>query len=344
VRRILNFTAIVCGGLWGLFVLLGIVGVFDLGGTSDTSSPLERVERRQGAEQLTPEDKGKNEDRGRYDAVARVTKVVDGDTVKIEPTVDDEDEVRLIGVDTPETKDPDDKEEPYGKEASNYASNELEGEKVELEFDKDKKDQYGRLLAYVYPMGEEMFNEDLLEWGYAQLYIVQPNSKYEDRYESAQDEARKEDLGIWALRKQEQCKLANHGNGIGEGSPGCAPKPKPAAAGPEVDCSDLTQEEAQAILEVDPSDPNNLDPDADGIACYDTSGTASPNASPTPSPSPAPNPSPNRTYDAPNPRGLGNAPATASSAGGGGVCPQGGYPVPPGDPRDGDGDGCTGES
>jgi micrococcal nuclease len=344
VRRILKFTAIVGAGLWGLFVFLGIVGVFDLGGSSDTSSLPERAERRKGAEQLTPEGKGKNEDRGRYDAVARVSEVVDGDTVKIEPAVDGEDEVQLIGVDAPETKDPDDEKEPYGKEASNYVTNELKGEKVELEFDKDKKDQYGRLLAYVYPVGEEMFNEDLLEWGYAQLHAVQPNSRYGGRYKSAQEEARKEDLGIWALSKQEKCRLANRGNGIGEGSPGCTSKPKPAAAGPKVECSTLTQEEAQAILEADPSDPNNLDPDADGMACEDTGSIASPNASHTALPSPAPNPSPSRNHNAPNPTAPGNAASTASPAGRGGECPQGGYPVPPGDPRDGDGDGCAGGS
>ena len=183
-----------------------------------------------------------------------------------------------------------------------------QGRKVELEFDEDKKDQYGRLLAYVYPMGEEMFNEDLLEGGYAQVYTVEPNSKYEDRYEEAQDEAKEEDLGIWGFGKQEQCELANRGNGIGEGSPTCkkkavaAPKPQPGPSGGDLDCDDFaSQAEAQENLNDDPSDPNNLDSDADGVACEDTGGTASPTASATASPSPAPNPSPNRNDNAPNP-------------------------------------------
>ncbi len=210
MRRILRFTAIGCGCLVGLGIFISMVGALIGGGC--TSSPPERTEKT-------------TEESGRYDAVTTVIEAVDGDTVKIEPAVDGEDEVRLIGVDAPETKDPDEGEEPYGKEASIYTSVELEGEKVELEFDKDKKDHYGRLLAYVYPMGEEMFNEELLEGGYAQVYTVQPNTKYKDRFEEAQDEAREQDLeiwgGIWGLSKQEQCELANHGNGIGEDSPGC---------------------------------------------------------------------------------------------------------------------------
>jgi hypothetical protein len=86
--------------------------------------------------------------------------------------------VRLIGVDTPETKDPDEGVEPYGEEASTYALTELEGEEVELEFGEERTDQYGRLLAYVYQPGDEMFNEDLLDGGYAQVYTVSPNDEH----------------------------------------------------------------------------------------------------------------------------------------------------------------------
>lgn len=346
MRRILKFTAIGCGGLIALVIFIGMVGALIGGG--GPSSPPERAEKGKGLEQAEKE----NEDQGRYDAVATVNKVVDGDTVKIEPAVDGEDEVRLIGLDTSETKDPDEGEEPYGKEASNYTSTALKGEKVELEFDEDKKDQYGRLLAYVYPKGEEMFNEDLLEGGYAQVYTMEPNDKYEDGFEESQDEAREEDLGIWGLSKQEQCKLANHGNGIGKGSPDCGKKPKPTRD-QTVDCSDFdSQVEAQEALEEDLSDPNNLDPDRDGLACEEAGDdTASPTATATSSPSPAPNPSPNRNYDVSDsdynaPNHDYNAPArdyNAPSGGGGAVCEPPAYPVPEGDPRDGDDDGCAGE-
>ena len=77
-------------------------------------------------------------------------------------------EVRLIGMDTPETRDPDEEIEPFGPEASAYAVSRLSGVDIELEFDQERTDQYGRLLAYVYPAGGEMFNVDLVEQGYAQ--------------------------------------------------------------------------------------------------------------------------------------------------------------------------------
>jgi endonuclease YncB( thermonuclease family) len=265
VRRILKFTAIGCTGLFGLVLIASVVGAI-LGGGGEPSSPPERAEKREGLEQVEKE----KEDQGRYDAVATVTEVVDGDTLKIEPAVDGEDDVRLIGVDTPETHHLDEGEEPYGKEASNYTSTELEGEEVELEFDEDKKDQYGRLLAYIYPMGEEMFNEDLLEGGYAQVFTVEPNHKYEDSYESEQDEAREEDLGIWDLTKEQRYELANHGNGIGEGSPGCATKQEPAPSG-DVDCS-----QADGPIRTPPGDPDNLDADGE---CH-SHGVAQPGSQP----------------------------------------------------------------
>ena len=161
------------------------------------------------------------ENRHRFDATATVTEVVDGDTIYISPAINGNDEVRLIGMDTPETRDPNEEIEPYGPEASAYAVAKLSGVDVELEFDEERTDQYGRLLAYVYPAGGSMFNVDLVEEGYAQAYPYPPNTKYEDRFAAAQDEARDAELGIWGLSREEQCKLADRGNGIGEGSPGC---------------------------------------------------------------------------------------------------------------------------
>ncbi len=75
-------------------------------------------------------------------------------------------EVRLIGVDTPETKDPNEEVEPFGPEASEFATSALEGKEIGVELDAETTDRYGRLLAYVY-LGEEMFNETLIEEGYA---------------------------------------------------------------------------------------------------------------------------------------------------------------------------------
>src|SRR5829696_7005269 len=131
---------------------------------------------------------------GNYDATVTVSRVVDGDTVEISPSIGGTEDVRLIGVDTPET--------------------------VDLEFGQEKFDDYDRLLAYVFIDGQ-MFNEELIKQGYAQAYPYEPNTEYADKLEEAQQEARASGLGIWELSLEEQCQLANHGNGIGEGSAGC---------------------------------------------------------------------------------------------------------------------------
>src|SRR5215217_3550897 len=200
-----------------------------------------------------------------------VERVVDGDTIEVDPKVSGTNDVRLIGLDTPETVDPQEPVEPYGPEASAFTKQQLEGERVTLIFDQEKRDQYGRALAYVQISSQsESFNETLLRQGYAQLYVVPPNDRYEVTFRQAQDQARQAQRGIWGLPKVQQCELADRGNGIGEGSPGCqgqVPRPAPDP-GVDKDCADFrSQAEAQAELERDPSDPNNLDGDGDAVAC-----------------------------------------------------------------------------
>jgi len=201
-----------------------------------------------------------------------VERVVDGDTIEVNPAVGGTQDVRLLSVDTPETVDPNEPVEPYGPEASAFTKQRLEGERVTLIFDQEKIDEYGRALAYVrIPGGQgEIFNETLLKRGYAQLYVVPPNDRYQTTFSRVQDQARLERQGIWSLPKEQQCELANRGNGIGEGSPGCAGQPPTPARDPgvDIDCADFrSQAEAQAELERDPSDPNNLDADNHGEAC-----------------------------------------------------------------------------
>lgn len=136
-----------------------------------------------------------------------------------------------------------------------------------MKFDEEREDQFGRLLAYVYLSGGELFNETLLSEGYAQLFIVAPNDRYEARFEAAQQEARDAQRGLWGLPERELCQLTNRGNGIGEGSPGCAGAPNTPA---DKNCEDFpTQAAAQTELESDPADPNGLDDDGEGQACDD---------------------------------------------------------------------------
>jgi micrococcal nuclease len=131
-----------------------------------------------------------------HNAKVEVTRVVDGDTIDISPSVEGRSRVRLIGMDTPEVHFG---TQPYGPEASAFAKRELEGEEVDLELDVQKIDPYGRLLAYVYLPDGQMFNETLFEEGYAQVATFPPNVKYQDRFLAAQREAREANRGLWGL-------------------------------------------------------------------------------------------------------------------------------------------------
>lgn len=128
---------------------------------------------------------------------ARVTRVVDGDTLEVQ--IDGKKErVRLIGIDTPESVHPDaSKNIEAGKIALEFTRSKLEGKEVELEFDVQERDQYGRLLAYIYLDGL-MFNKTLLEMGYARLATYPPNVKYLDDFTKIQEEARKNNKGFWS--------------------------------------------------------------------------------------------------------------------------------------------------
>lgn len=134
---------------------------------------------------------------------AKVIKVVDGDTLKVR--IDEKTEtVRLLLIDTPETKHPSKPVQPFGPEASSFTKETLDGERIELELGISERDKYGRLLAYVW-IGEEMFNELLLKKGLARVaYIYQPNVKYVDKFQSIQRSAQEKGVGIWSIENYVQ--------------------------------------------------------------------------------------------------------------------------------------------
>jgi micrococcal nuclease len=127
-----------------------------------------------------------------------VVRVVDGDTIIVD--IDGEEtRIRFIGVDTPESVNPDEsKNTDEGKEASDWTKELLTNKSVYLEYDVDPQDDYGRTLAYVYlDDGKTMVNQLLLENGYAVTMTIQPNSKYADDFYNLQVAARKEKTGFW---------------------------------------------------------------------------------------------------------------------------------------------------
>jgi micrococcal nuclease len=211
-----------------------------------------------------------------------VSRIVDGDTIEVSPAIDGIEDVRFIGVDTPETYGG---EQPFGPEASAFTEEVLSGQQVALEFDTERVDQYGRLLAYVYLSDGTMFNKVLVREGYAQVATFPPNVRYTDRFLAAQEQARAEGAGLWGLSADQLCQLEDRDNGIGGGcaapepTPEPEPSPEPAApaangipplpADGDYNCSDFeTQAQAQQVYDSDTSDPHGLDGSPeDSFAC-----------------------------------------------------------------------------
>ena len=148
-----------------------------------------------------------------------VASVTDGDTIKVSPEIDGIEDVRFIGIDTPETAGSPRGGQPYGEEASEFSEEKLGGRSVKLRFDAEKKDQYDRLLAYVYLPDGSMFNETLLREGYAQVATFPPNVRHLNRFETIQRTAREAGRGIWSLPENRLCQLTDRGNGIGGSCP-----------------------------------------------------------------------------------------------------------------------------
>jgi micrococcal nuclease len=128
-----------------------------------------------------------------------VGRVFDGDTIFV-LTDDTGVRVRLIGIDTPESVHRDGgKNTEYGKIASEYTCNLLEGKEVYLEYDADIYDDYDRTLAYVYLDDKTtMVNRLLLQNGHAVTMTITPNTKYADEFYKLQSAARDAGVGLWA--------------------------------------------------------------------------------------------------------------------------------------------------
>jgi micrococcal nuclease len=127
---------------------------------------------------------------------ATVIETVDGDTIVVRLADGREETVRILGVDTPETKDPRKPVQCYGPEASAFTHDRLQGRTVTLERDAELRDRYGRLLAYVYVDGER-FDDELLRLGYARLLVIEPNGEHARAMVRAELEARAERRGLW---------------------------------------------------------------------------------------------------------------------------------------------------
>jgi micrococcal nuclease len=127
---------------------------------------------------------------------ATVIDTVDGDTMVVRLADGRTETVRVLGVDTPETKDPRKPVQCYGPEASAYTRARVQGRAVTLERDVELRDKYGRLLAYVYVDGERL-GDELLRLGYARFLVIAPNGEHARAMLAAEMEARAETRGLW---------------------------------------------------------------------------------------------------------------------------------------------------
>jgi micrococcal nuclease len=142
----------------------------------------------------------------------KINKVIDGDTIKIERSGKKE-TVRLIGVDTPESKRNKkakkdakrakkdiDTITKLGKESTKHTKKLLKNNKeVYIETDVQKKDKYGRTLGYVYldSKKKRMLNEEIIKDGYGTVMTIPPNVKYEKKLREAQKKSIKRKKGLW---------------------------------------------------------------------------------------------------------------------------------------------------
>lgn len=126
----------------------------------------------------------------------RVVEVVDGDTVVVTTGDAVRLTVRLLGVDTPETKKPGVPVQCFGPEASRYTHARLEGREVTLTFDVERHDKYGRTLAAVSVDGHD-YARDLIANGYARVLSIAPNRRNARTYLGLELDARRDRRGLW---------------------------------------------------------------------------------------------------------------------------------------------------
>ena len=128
-------------------------------------------------------------------AVVRVRRVVDGDTLLLT----NGERVRLLGVDTPETKKEGTPVQPFGPEASEFTRGMVEGKVVTLVFDRERYDKYGRVLAFVYVNGI-CLNEELIRQGLSAAQLQYPyRSDMKQQFARAEVEAREHRRGLWSI-------------------------------------------------------------------------------------------------------------------------------------------------
>lgn len=129
----------------------------------------------------------------------KVSFVIDGDTI----VLSNGEHVRYIGINAPEIAHEDKPAEYYGEEAYRFNQELAKNKWVRLEYDIEKRDHYGRLLAYVFTLDGTFLNGELVKYGYAYVLSKPPNLKYDGLLLKLQQDAIKEKRGLWARKVTE---------------------------------------------------------------------------------------------------------------------------------------------
>jgi len=165
----------------GIFLLLIIMGIFNGNGKENddwTNGFIEHESRIYGSKEI------KNNILG--DIINTVTRVIDGDTIEIETG----ERVRLIGINSPE------KGEKCYQEAKDFLEGLILNKEISLESDVEDKDQYGRLLRYVF-FEEHNLNYGMIYLGLAHKYEYGSNTKYSSLFKEAEDKAKENEGCLW---------------------------------------------------------------------------------------------------------------------------------------------------
>jgi micrococcal nuclease len=146
-------------------------------------------------------DSGGGSDEPSGPTSVKVTHVVDGDTIDVRMPGGDEEAVRYIGIDTPETVKPNTPVQCGGPEAHDANERLVGGRTVTLRFDAEHRDVYGRLLAYVYlprPHGQPLFvNAELVRLGLARTLTIPPNDSFAPLFARLAARAGAAGRGLW---------------------------------------------------------------------------------------------------------------------------------------------------
>ncbi|WP_445670430.1 thermonuclease family protein [Peribacillus sp. FSL R5-0717] len=128
---------------------------------------------------------------------AKVVRVIDGDTIEV--LMDGKQEqIRMLLIDTPETKHPQKPVEKFGPEASQFATETLKNKTVGIQVGKERTDKYGRVLAYVW-VGDTTYQEMVLEKGLAATAYLYNDLTMLDEFHKAQYIARNKKIGVWSI-------------------------------------------------------------------------------------------------------------------------------------------------